>query len=233
MSEDTGNAQRTRQTSGAAKPPTSEASRSSWTQDPAGVRRDILAAARQAFVENGFSGARVDDIATRTATSKRMIYYYFGDKRGLYAAVLEEAYAGIRNHELKLDLSVLPPAEALAQLAGKTFDYHAKNPDFVRLVMVENIHHAQHIARSERIAKLNLTAIDTVRSIYERGVATGAFRADLAPLDIHLTISALAFYNISNRATIHALFQHDMGAPDALARRRAHVVETVLRFATA
>ncbi|MGL5446699.1 MAG: TetR/AcrR family transcriptional regulator [Rhabdaerophilum sp.] len=230
MSEDTSNTSKARRTGASVKPATSEASRSSWTQDPAGVRRDILAAAREAFVENGFSGARVDDIATRTATSKRMIYYYFGDKRGLYAAVLEEAYAGIRNHELKLDLSVLSPSEALAQLAGQTFDYHAENPDFVRLVMVENIHHAQHIARSERIATLNLTAIDTVRNIYERGVATGAFRADLLPLDIHLTISALAFYNVSNRATIHALFQHDMGSSDALERRRSHVIDAVLRF---
>jgi AcrR family transcriptional regulator len=216
-----------------AKPATSEASRSSWTQDPEGVKRDILAAAREAFVENGFSGARVDDIATRTATSKRMIYYYFGDKRGLYAAVLEQAYAGIRQRELKLDLTALSPVEALTQLTGQTFDYHANNPDFVRLVMVENIHHAQHIAASEKIAKLNLTAIDTVRGIYERGVATGHFRRDLDPLDIHLTISALAFYNVSNRATIRALFQHDMGESGALGRRRQHVVETVLRFVKA
>ncbi|MCE2933902.1 MAG: TetR/AcrR family transcriptional regulator, partial [Hyphomicrobiales bacterium] len=68
----------------------------SWTQDPEGVKRNILEAAREAFVEHGFAGARVDDIAARTATSKRMIYYYFGDKRGLYVAVLEEAYSGIR-----------------------------------------------------------------------------------------------------------------------------------------
>jgi AcrR family transcriptional regulator len=224
---------RRRPSGGHAKPATSEASRSSWTQDPEGVRRDILAAAREAFVENGFSGARVDDIATRTATSKRMIYYYFGDKRGLYAAVLEQAYAGIRSQELKLDLSTLPPREALAELTGQTFDYHAKNPDFVRLVMVENIHHAQHIAASEKIATLNLTAIDTVRSIYERGVALGQFRGGLSPLEIHLTISALAFYNVSNRATILALFQHDMGESEALTRRRQHVIETVLRFVSA
>lgn len=230
MTEDSGKTDGKIRSGRPAKPATSEASRSSWTQDPEGVKRDILAAAREAFVESGFSGARVDDIATRTATSKRMIYYYFGDKRGLYAAVLEQAYAGIRQRELKLDLSALSPVEALAQLTGQTFDYHANNPDFVRLVMVENIHHAHFIAASEKISKLNLTAIDTVRGIYERGVASGHFRRDLDPLDIHLTISALAFYNVSNRATIRALFQHDMGEPSALARRREHVVETVLRF---
>lgn len=201
-----------------------------WTQDPEGVRRNILAAARNAFVEHGFAGARVDDIAARTATSKRMIYYYFGDKRGLYVAVLEEAYSGIRGREQHLELSALPPREALARLAGETFDYHAQHPEFVRLVMDENIHYARHIEKSGRVQQLNLTALSTIHAIYDRGVAEGAFRAGLEPIEIHLTISALSFYNVSNRATIRALFQHDMGSPEALAARRAQVIDIVLRF---
>lgn len=205
----------------------------SWTQDPEGVKRNILAAAREAFVEHGFAGARVDDIAARTETSKRMIYYYFGDKRGLYVAVLEDAYAGIRGHEQQLDLTVLPPREALARLAGETFDYHARYPDFVRLVMDENIHYARHIEKSERVQAVNNTALSTIGAIYDRGLAEGVFRAGLEPIDIHLTISALAFYNVSNRATIRALFAHDMGSPAALARRRVQVIDTVLRFVQA
>jgi AcrR family transcriptional regulator len=203
------------------------------TQDPERVRRDILAAARDEFVEKGLSGARVDTIAARTATSKRMIYYYFGDKRGLYVAVLEEAYAGIRSIEQALDLGSLPPREALARLAGATFDYHADHPEFVRLVMVENIHHARHLETSTRVAALNLTAIDRLRDICRRGVATGVFRAGVDPLDLHLTISALSFYNVSNRATIRQLFGHDMGDPGSLAARRRSVVETVLAAASA
>ncbi|MCU0818846.1 MAG: TetR family transcriptional regulator [Beijerinckiaceae bacterium] len=205
----------------------------SWTQDPEGVKRNILAAAREAFVELGFAGARVDDIAARTATSKRMIYYYFGDKRSLYVAVLEEAYSGIRGHEQHLDLLAMPPREALARLAGETFDYHAKHPEFVRLVMDENIHYARHIEQSERIQALNLTALATIRTVYDRGMADGVFRAGLEPIDIHVTISALSFYNMSNRATIRALFGHDMGSTDALEKRRAQVIDTVLRFVTA
>lgn len=205
----------------------------SWTQDPEGVKRNILEAAREAFVEHGFAGARVDDIAARTETSKRMIYYYFGDKRGLYVAVLEEAYAGIRGHEQHLDLTTLPPREALRRLTGETFDYHARHPDFVRLVMDENIHYARHIEKSERVQALNLTALATIRAIYDRGVAEGEFRAGLEPIDIHLTISALSFYNMSNRATIRALFGHDMGSPAALVARREQVIETVLRFVSA
>ncbi len=204
-----------------------------WSQDPDRVRRNILDVARAQFAENGLSGARVDEIAARTATSKRMIYYYFGDKEGLYRAVLEEAHGRIRALEQSLDLGALPPAQALAELAGFTFDYHADNPDFVRLVMIENIHHARHLTMSAKIAELNLPAIDMIREIYGRGVAAGAFRPGLDPVDIHLTISALAFYNVSNRATIAQVFGHDMGAPEARVARRARVVEAVTRFVAA
>ena len=50
---------------------------------------DILAIATEEFALKGFSGARVDEIAERTQTSKRMIYYYFGGKEALYRAVAE------------------------------------------------------------------------------------------------------------------------------------------------
>jgi len=201
-----------------------------WTQDPEGVRRDILAAARVEFAEKGLSGARVDEIAARTATSKRMLYYYFGDKEGLYRAVLEEAYSRIRAFERSLDLDALPPREALARLTAFTFDYHADNPDFVRLVMIENIHHARHLSTSSKIGALNLSAIAMIAALYERGLALGVFREGLDPIDIHLTISALSFYNVSNHASIRQVFGHDMAAIEARARRSASAVDTVLRM---
>ena len=44
------------------------------------------------FADRGLSGARVDHIAVRTQTTKRMIYYCFGGKEQLFEAVLEQAY---------------------------------------------------------------------------------------------------------------------------------------------
>jgi AcrR family transcriptional regulator len=204
-----------------------------WRQDPEGVRRNILDVARNAFVEHGLTGARVDEIAARTATSKRMIYYYFNDKEGLYRAVLEEAYTRLRQAEVSLDLGALAPADALAELVGFSFDYHADDRHFVRLVMVENIHHGQHLKQSGIIGHLNSSAIRTVGEIYRRGVDEGVFRAGLDPLDIHLTISAMAFHNVSNRDSIREVFDHDMADAQVRARRRANVIDTVLRFCLA
>lgn len=211
-------------------PPARGRKAATWTQDPEGVRRDILEAARAEFVENGLSGARVDEIAARTATSKRMIYYYFGDKEGLYCAVLAQMYKRIRGFEKALDLDTLPPEEAIAKLTAFTFDHHDANPDFIRLVMVENIHHARHLAATPDIAKLNMTVIDMIEKIYARGVEAGVFRTGIPPIEIHLTISALSFYPVSNRASIREIFGYDMGGRDHIAWRRAHAVETVLRM---
>jgi AcrR family transcriptional regulator len=213
--------------------PVRRAKTANWRQDPEGVRRNILDVAREAFVEHGLNGARVDDIAAKTATSKRMIYYYFGDKEGLYRAVLEEAYARLRQAEVSLDLAAMTPVEAMRLLVGFSFDYHADDVRFVRLVMVENMHHASHLKQSGIIGHLNSSAIRTVDDIYRRGLAEGVFRPGLDPLDIHLTISALTFHNVSNRDSIKEVFGHDMAAPEVRIRRRANVIDTVLRFCLA
>ena len=112
---------------------TTDAERRGWTQNPEAVKQDILAVALEEFAANGLSGTRVDAIASRTRTSKRMIYYYFKDKLGLYTQALEAAYLKVREGEASLDLDHLPPQEALARLVAFTFDHHRKNPDFIRM----------------------------------------------------------------------------------------------------
>ena len=123
--------------------------------DPEGTKRNIVEVATREFASKGYSGARVDAIAERTRTSKRMIYYYFGGKEGLYLAVLEEAYGSIRRIEATLDLEHLPPEEALRTLVAFTFDYQNAHPEFMRLVMNENIMDGVHMARSRTIGRLN------------------------------------------------------------------------------
>ena len=202
-------------------------------QDPDGVRANILEVATREFAQKGLSGARVDEIAAKTRTSKRMIYYYFGDKEGLFLAVLEAAYARIRTIEGTLDLAGLSPVEAMRRLAEFTFDYQNANPDFVRLVMVENIHNGEHIARSQTLRGTNVSVLKMLREIYARGVGEGVFRAGLDAVDLHMTISALSFFNVANRATFSHIFEREMGTPEALARRRAIVAETLLRYVAA
>lgn len=200
------------------------------TNDPERTRADILAVATHEFSEKGFAGARIDLIAEATRTSKRMIYYYFGSKEGLYLAVLEDAYGRIRQIEGELHLEDLEPIEALRTLVGFTVDYERTNPDFIRLVMNENIQRGATLARSSSIQQLNSTVIDTIAEVYQRGVASGVFRPGLDPVDLHMSISALSFFNVSNRHTFALIFKRDMDSPEAIAQRRENIVEMLLRY---
>ena len=198
------------------------------TNDPDGVRRDIVAVATTEFAQRGYGGARVDAIAARTRTSKRMIYYYFGSKERLYLAVLEAAYSSIRRQESTLDLEHQPPEQALATLVASTFDYYHAHPEFVRLVMNENIMDGAHMKRSKSIGRLNLAVIDALADIVARGRKAGLFRRGIDPLELHMSISALGIFHVANRATFSTIFRRDMTSPQAVAARRAQVVDIIL-----
>ena len=198
--------------------------------NPEANRRDIIAVATAEFAAHGLTGARVDVIAGKTQCSKRLIYYYFGDKAGLYMAVLEHVYRRVRSNEGLTDFDSLPPVDAMRTLVAFRFDHHFQNPDFVRIVMIENVHNARFLARSKAIHDLTAEAITRVENIYRRGVAAGAFRSGLQAVDIHWQISAMSFYNVSNRATFSTLFDCDLEAPDVVERLRNHTIEAVLRF---
>ena len=203
------------------------------TQDPEGTRRDILAIATEEFALNGLSGARIDEIAARTRSSKRMIYYYFGDKEGLYLRALENAYRLVREGENDLDTAGLSPVDALRRLVEFTFDHHHQHEEFIRMVMIENIHHGQYLERSEAIRALNETAIDHIAGIYQRGVSAGVFRAGIDPVELHWQVSALCFFNVSNRATFSKIFGRDFGVEASQASLRRNAVEMVLRYVAA
>jgi AcrR family transcriptional regulator len=205
---------------------------SSRMQDPEGVRRNIIEIASEEFALNGLAGARIDDIAARTRTSKRMIYYYFGDKDRLYVAALENAYRVVREGEGKLDVAGLAPIEALKRLVEFTFDHHRQHEAFIRMVMIENIHHGEFLEQSKVIRQLNVSAIDTIKNVYERGVGEGVFRKGLDPIDLHWQVSALCFFNVSNRATFSKIFSRDLASSRAQAALRRTVIDMVLRYVT-
>ena len=141
------------------------------------TRARILAAATAEFARKGLGGARVDAIAARARANKRMIYHYFGSKEKLFTAVLEEAYGHIRGAELKLPLAELEPEEALETLLRFTWDYYLAHPEFLSLVNSANLHKARHVKNSSRFKTSGPPFVGLVKSILDRGVAKGVFRA--------------------------------------------------------
>jgi AcrR family transcriptional regulator len=205
-------------------------SKDTRTNDPSRTMSDIIAVATREFAQKGLGGARIDEIAALTQTSKRMIYYYYGSKEGLYLAVLEDAYARTRSAESGLHLDDVEPVLALEKLVSFSIDYKLAHPDFVRLVMTENIHSAEYLKQSKTAVHMNTPAIDLLKRIYDRGVTSGDFRSGIDPFDLHMMISALSLYNVSNRPTIGVIFNRDIMDKKEIDRMRKNCIELILRF---
>lgn len=208
---------------GAAKAATKERRK----RDASATRGELIAAATDEFSDKGLAGARVEEIAARTATSKHMIYYHFGSKDGLYRAVLERAYEEFRVAEGSVDYDSLPALEALSALVGATFDVHASRPQIVRIIMAENINCGQQIRSIDSFEQREL-ALDTLRRILDRGAAEGTLRRGLDPLQIHLTVSALCFHYIANVHTFGHVFEIEAHSPEQMRARRDEIVATVI-----
>ncbi len=201
-------------------------------RDPERTRREILDVATREFAQMGYAGARVDEIAAQTRTTKRMIYYYFGGKEKLYIAVLERAYALARAAEQDVDVDHLDPVTAIRQLAELTFDHHQSHPDFIRLVSIENVHQAQFMAKSPALAQLNTTAVTLIGKILAKGYAEGVFARQADPLDVHLIISSFCFFRAANRYTWRAIFGRDPLDSALRDRYRQMVGDLVVSYLT-
>ncbi|MFD4694866.1 TetR family transcriptional regulator [Streptomyces sp. NPDC058463] len=203
------------------------------TRDAARTREEILTVATREFARLGYTGARVDEIAASTRTTKRMIYYYFGGKEQLFTAVLERAYSRIREAEQLLDVEHLDPVAAVRRLAELTFDHHEDHPDFIRLVSIENIHEAEHIAASAELSRIGSPAIDVLRRILDSGRTSGLFTADVDAVDLHAMISSFCFFRIANRHTFGALFGRDLVATDRREHYRTMLGDMIIAYLTA
>jgi len=194
------------------------------------TRKRILAAATAEFGRKGLGGARVDEIARRSKSNQRMIYHYFGSKELLFTAVLEAAYADIRAAEQKLNLASLDPMDAIATLVRFTWNYYLDHPEFLSLVNSANLHRARHIKGSAIVRKVTDNFIEMVKTILDRGVATGEFRPGVDPVQLNITIAAIGYYYLTNRFTGSIIFDRDMMAPENLDQRLAFNLETILRL---
>lgn len=218
---------------GTAKPaPKASAAKpgSARLRDAERSRRQILAAARSEFAENGLAGTRLDTVAQIAGVDKRLIYYYFKNKESLFLEVLIDAMTHIRTEETKLKLLDLDPVEAVRTLIRFSWNFYLANPEFIRLINTENLHRAKHLATSDRIQKINRPLVEVLGTVLERGRVAGVFRGGVDPLQLYLSMVGLTYYYVSNQHTLSHMFRRDLMTERAKAERLSHVTEVLLGY---
>ncbi len=199
-------------------------------RDPEATKLRILAAATQEFAKFGLGGARVDHIAARAKSNKRMLYHYFGNKDALFAITVENAYSQFREQEAALQLDSLDPVTAIRRLVSFIWDYFIKHPEFITLVNSENLHKAKHLKASKRNTDMSRKFVARMQALLSRGEASGVFRHGLDPVQVNISVAAIAYYYLTNRFTGSIIFERDLMAKDALADRLTFNTSTVLRM---
>jgi AcrR family transcriptional regulator len=197
-------------------------------RDAEATRRRILQAARSEFARYGLGGARIERIAEAARTNKRMLYYYFTNKEGLFLAALEATYDDIRAAERKLNMEALKPLEAIERLVRFTWDYFVTHPEFMMMLNSENLHKARHLKKSKQIHAMNSPLIATIGKILKRGEKEGTVRPGVDPLQLYISIAALAYFYLSNASTLSVTFGRDVLSKPEMKQRIEHIVELVV-----
>ena len=196
-------------------------------------QQQILAAAETEFADKGLAGARVDVIAEQSGVNKQMIYYYYGSKDDLYLAVLERAYAAMRECERELNLTETDPLDAIRRLVEFKFDYYAKNPTVIRLLAAENMQSARYLKKSSRLRDMHISLIDVLQQVLTAGESKKLIRAGVDPVQLYFSIAALSYFYFANSATLSTAFGRDLSSPDEFKTRRAHAVDLILTYVRA
>lgn len=198
------------------------------TRDPARAQRDILAAARAEFAAFGLAGARVDRIAAVAGLNKRMLYYYFHNKEGLFTAVLEQVYAELCALAETLEVEEGDPLDRLAVFVEQVFDHYARHPDSITLLNSENLHGGRHLAASPRLEEMSPGFRARLARLIARGEAKGSFRPGLDAVSLYLSIVGQIYFAPSNAATLSLFFGRDLTRPEAREAWRQHVRAMIL-----
>ncbi|CAM2144102.1 TetR/AcrR family transcriptional regulator [Pararobbsia alpina] len=219
-------------TTRAVKPTSDEpASATTLTQRQrlaASTRARIFKMAVREFADKGFSGARVETIASRAKVNIRMIYHYFGGKEALYIEVLEHVLSNLRDEERKLELDVerIEPATGILQLYDFTEQHFSAHPELLNLLSAENLNRARFLKRSKLIPKISSPVLDLLRTLIARGEAHGVLRPGIDPLHLYVLLVSLCYFHKSNAYTISRMFETDMLTAEwqAAHREQAHQV---------
>jgi len=195
---------------------------------PEESRAAILKAAAREFAERGIDGGRTDSIAREARVNKALLYYYFKDKETLYAAVLDEAYSGLKETVFRALDSALPPREKMLAYVGTYFDFLATNQLYPRLMHREMMRaregQSQHI---DKIVKNYFQPMFArLDELMRAGIAAGDFRP-VNPVHFVSSMVAMVVFYFSSAPVMQRVVGFNPLTPERIAERRAAVLDFI------
>ena len=161
------------------------------------------------FANQGFKQTKLEQIATQSGISKRMIHYHFTDKKGMYLAALQLAVTQLRPDQEELELESVVPVESARKIVSVVFDHFNNHPDAVKLIVGESVFHhvnpdelAQLADHSDLFLQLN--------KLLMLGQDAGAFRPGISALDMYASIVGMCLLPYSWNIAFSSLYNTEL-----------------------
>lgn len=199
-------------------------------RDAERTREKILRAAIDEFATYGYSGARVERIRRRARANTRMIYHYFGDKSGLYVAVLEHTIGDLRQEELRLEVDQVDPLEGLLELFQFIDRHFATHPELITLLSGENLLRGRFLRNTAKPPIISSPLMPLIEELLRRGERKHLIRAGVDPLHLYIAMVALCYFHRSNAHTLSLLFRTDLLSASWQGEHKKVAIELLTRY---
>ncbi len=196
-------------------------------------RARILAVAKRSFVERGFRGTTLSEVARDAGCAKGAVYLEFEDKEALLRAVVQEAFDAVRERYEAQVLSLCSPLDRLVETLAFAFREHAREPLFARLLRDDPELKVLALASDEAVRAEARVEVERLATWVDEGIACGEIRADVdrdvVPLviglvrNVPLHLPSLQVLDASPAAALEGvleLFRHGLAARRPAARRK-------------
>jgi TetR/AcrR family fatty acid metabolism transcriptional regulator len=183
-------------------------------------RRLILDAAVRVFARQGFHTCRVSDIADEAGVAYGLVYHYFSSKEQMLDTLFLERWDVMLAAIDETDASDRTPREKLAAVASFIIDSYRRDPDVMKVIIVEVTRAANTFGRTH-LAKIR-DAYESIARIVADGQRAGEFGAAITP-----QFAAQAFYGSVEQVLTGWIFDAAPVDEREFARAKAMIVELI------
>ncbi|MGH2514312.1 MAG: TetR/AcrR family transcriptional regulator [Ktedonobacterales bacterium] len=211
------------------------------SRDPEAAREAFLSAAEAIFARAGFDGARVEEIAARAGYNKALLFHYFGDKLGLYQAVVTRHCDQVAAGNARMLGPVVPADDTpltrdavrrfLEAAVRWSFDFCQSQPLCARVLSWEA---AEGWTTFRRVSAIREQSpwIEEVQRFLRRARAAGFLRSDLDPRLLVAMVMGLTHHYHQALPRFELMFADaGLSTSEALAAAREQMVRFVVRGA--
>ena len=193
------------------------------------TKKAILEAAEEQFSTKGFYGARIDEIAEQAQINKRMIYEYYTNKEELYKKVLFIVYKRMELAETQLQACAYTGVELIRSIIAMYFDFLYSNPNFVSILMWENLNKAKYLNElpADHIKR---PTIRFFTDEIKRGIESGIYKTGIDENQVVISLITVCFANFSNGHTLSKLFGMDLCSREMMEIRKQQTIDIMLAY---